>query len=320
MNKKLKIGIIAIASSLLLIWWTYLYINNMKAEPLNYWWQVGLAVLSIVAGTLGLLTAGKWSWLKSGVGKGIFFIALGLIMWGLGQLGWGYYTIAYPGQEIVYNKIIDLLYFASIPLWIYGIISLSKATGAKFGLKSIKAKGLVVVYILLLTAISYYLLIVVARGGSSYFQDQTVWNAFFDLAYAIGDAINLILAVVIFGFSWKYLGGKFRKPIVIILFSFALIYVADLLFSYLDGRGLYYNGDKSDLLYLTMVAVMGTGLCSLDPSSLKIEKSATVNTQESNESAIATAATPATAPSEVSIDEAQQVSNNEQLNNNQEES
>jgi hypothetical protein len=188
-------------------------------------------------------------------------------MWGLGQSGWAYYTIAYPGQEVVYNKLVDVLYFSSIPLWMYGIWCLSKATGAKYGLKSMLSKMIVIVTSIIIMGISCYFLIIVARGGSAYFEDQTIWNGFFDLAYAFGDAINLILAVVIFGLSWKYLGGRFKLPIIAILSAFGLIYLADFWFSYADGKGQYYNGHPCDLLYIAMVAIMGIGLCLLDPST-----------------------------------------------------
>lgn len=269
MTKKIKVLIIIAITVLLAGVWLALYLTKTQSQTINYWWQAGLAALSIIAGVLGLITAKKWSWLKSGVGRGVFFISLGLIMWGLGQAGWAYYTIAYPGEEVVYNKLVDVLYFSSIPLWTYGILSLSKATGAKFGLKSSLSKLLVVVTTVIMLAVSYYFLIIVARGGSTYFDDQTVWNAFFDLAYAFGDAINLILAVVIFGLSWKYLGGRFKQPIIAILLAFGLLYLADFWFSYADGQGLYYNGHPCDMLYLVVVAIMGVGLCLLDPSVKK---------------------------------------------------
>lgn len=225
-----------------------------------------MAAIAILFGVFGMLTAKKWSWLKSGVGQGVFFISLGVVMWGLGQAGWTYYLLKYPGQEVVQSKIIDVLYFASIPLWTYGILKLSKATGAKFGLKSVKGKILVAALSLIMVAFSYYFLVVVARGGLSYFDGQSVWISFFDLGYAIGDAINLTIAIAIFGLSWRYLGGRFKGPIMIILASFGLIYLADFLFSYYDGNDMYYNGNAVDLLYLLTIATLGLALCMLDPS------------------------------------------------------
>ncbi|MEI6237192.1 MAG: hypothetical protein WCP03_01145 [Candidatus Saccharibacteria bacterium] len=266
MNKTIKIYIILTLSIVWVIFWAALFFTSTKEQTINYWWQAGMAAIAILFGVFGMLTAKKWSWLKSGVGQGVFFISLGVVMWGLGQAGWTYYLLKYPGQEVVQSKIIDVLYFASIPLWTYGILKLSKATGAKFGLKSVKGKILVAALSLIMVAFSYYFLVVVARGGLSYFDGQSVWISFFDLGYAIGDAINLTIAIAIFGLSWRYLGGRFKGPIMIILASFGLIYLADFLFSYYDGNDMYYNGNAVDLLYLLTIATLGLALCMLDPS------------------------------------------------------
>jgi len=233
---------------------------------INYWWQAGLAAVAIIFGIFGMFTAKKWSWLKSGVGQGVFFISLGVVLWGLAQAGWTYYLLKYPTEEVVQSKIIDVVYFASIPLWTYGILKLSKATGAKFGLKKTSGKLLVLGLSLAMIAFSYYFLVIVARGGLDYFSDRTVWISFFDLGYAIGDAINLTIALAIFGLSWKYLGGRFKRPILSILLGFGMIYLADFLFSYYDGQGTYYNGNIVDLLYLLTIATFGLALCLLDPS------------------------------------------------------
>ena len=189
-------------------------------------------------GYLGMLTARGWSWLKSGVGQSTFFISLGLIMWGFGQAGWTYYVIKDPAQQVPPTHILDVIYSSSIPLWAYGIFKLTRATGARYGIRSVKAKLSVSLLILIMLVFSYYVLVVVARGGNSYFK-QPFWTIFFDFSYAIGDFINLTLAAAIFGLSWKYLGGRFKQPILVLLGAFGVIYVADFLFSFYDGKGQY---------------------------------------------------------------------------------
>jgi len=266
MNKRIKIYTILGLTLVWVLFWAILFFTATKGKAINYWWQAGMAGIAIIFGIFGMLTAKNWSWLKSGVGQAVFFISLGVVMWGLGQAGWTYYLLKYPGQEVVQSKVIDVLYFASIPLWAYGILKLSKATGAKYGLKAMKGKILVAVLSLIMIAFSYYFLVVIARGGLSYFHDRTVWISFFDLGYAIGDAINLTIAIAVFGLSWKFLGGRFKRPIIAILFSFGLIYLADFLFSYYDGRDSYYNGNPVDLIYLLTIFTIGFALCLLDPS------------------------------------------------------
>lgn len=269
MNKNYKTQFILYSAAAMTIYWALLFFTGTKGQWINYIWQILLSVLSIAYGVLGLIAAKHWNWLKSNVGQGIFAIALGVIVWGIGQGIWTYYVIANPGEEAPTSRIIDLFYMTSIPLWIYGILRLSKATGARYGLKKPIAKISVVVTSMLLLAASYYLLVELARGGSSYFTDATPMDVFVDLGYAAGDAVNLILVVVIFGLSWKLLGGMFRRPILVILFSFVSIYLADTFYSYRHAQEIYYNGDIADLFYLLTIASFGIGLSMLDPITRK---------------------------------------------------
>lgn len=279
------------------IYWALLFFTGTKGQTINYIWQVLLCGLSVTYGVLGLVAAKHWNWLKSNVGQGIFAISLGVIVWGIGQGIWTYYVISNPGEEAPTSRLIDLFYMTSIPLWIYGILRLSKATGARYALKKPVAKVGTIITTLLLLGASYYLLVEVARGGSAYFTDATPMDVFVDLGYAAGDAVNLILVVVIFGLSWKLLGGMFRRPILVILFSFVSIYLADMFYSYRTAQEVYYNGDISDLFYLLTIASFGIGLSMLDPIT---RKAATLTAKQTpaTEPAVpieATAPTPQTA-------------------------
>lgn len=268
MNKNTKLGIIVSSAVLLFIFDLYLIITGTKGETLNAWWALIFAILTILYGVLGLITAKYWSWLRSKIGQSIFFISLGTIMWGIGQAAWSYYYFKYPNQEYQPQRILDVLYFSSIPLWFYGVLKLTKASGARYGLKKTKGKILVATLIPLMVLFSYYFLVIVARGGSAYF-DQPAWEQFFDLGYSIGDAVIFTVALAIFGLSWKYLGGRFKTPIVVILIGFGLLYLADFVFSYVDGKDIYFNGDISDLLYLMAIITLTAATCMLDPSKAK---------------------------------------------------
>jgi hypothetical protein len=223
-------------------------------------------MLAIIVGIFGMLTAKKWSWLKSGVGQGIFFISLGNLMWGIGQAGWTYYLFKDPTVASPPSKILDILFLSSIPLWFYGVLKLSRATGARYGLKKTAGKILAISLVVIMSITSYYFLIVIARGGIDYLEGQSILEGFLDLGYAIGEGVIFTLALTIFGLSWKYLGGRFKYPIVAILISFGVLYFADFAFSYLEGQDKYFNGDISDFLFLIAFTVLGFGLCMLDPT------------------------------------------------------
>ncbi len=270
MTKKIKTIILVVTSVALLIYWGALAVTNTKYQLINYWWQAFLAVAAVLYGIFGLLSAKHWSWLKSGVGKSVFSISIGLILWGFGQAVWTYYVIKYPQQQSPTTHLMDVLYFSSLPLWAYGIFILSKASGARYGLKGRWPKIFVIVMSLVMLIVSYVILVNVARGGTIYFHEgKSFWDIFFDLGYAVGDVVNLIMVMTIYALSWRYLGGRFKLPIILILVAFVLLYVADFWYSYLNAQNTYYNGDWVDLTYLLTIATFGLGLCLLDPSDIR---------------------------------------------------
>ena len=112
---------------------------------------------------------------------------------------------------------------------------------------------------------SYYLLVIVARGGSIGVADSELLKLFFDFAYPIGDVVVLTLATLIYGLSYVYFGGVYKKAIYTILFGFVLMYVADFTFSYTTTLGTWYPADWVDLLFTTAILVLTLGVNMFDP-------------------------------------------------------
>lgn len=276
MNKKAKLYLLLTISSFMLVWWALLFFTNTREQQINYYWQVAMGMSALLFAVIGIFTAAKWNWLKSGVGRGIFFISCGLLMWGLGQLGWSYYLFADPGVEAVPSHIPDYIYFTALPLWFYGIITLSKATGARYGIRKLSGKITVALIALLMAFLSYYFLVVVARGGTDYFS-LPFQDIFFDLGYSIGDAILLTIVLAIFALSWNMLGGRFKAPIVAILAAFIFLFFADFSFSYTNGQNMYYNGNIADLFFFLTVSVFGIGVAMLDPGHVRSAKAKATN-------------------------------------------
>lgn len=271
MNKKLKLYCILTVSFTMLAWWGALFFTNTREQQINYYWQVAMGLSALLFAGMGIMTAAKWGWFKSGVGRAIVFISAGLVMWGFGQLGWSYYLFASPGVEAVPSHIPDYIYFSALPLWFIGIFMLSKATGARYGIRKTSGKILVGLIAAIMSLLSYYFLVDVARGGIDYFT-QPFLDIFFDLGYSIGDAILLTIVIAIYILSWKLLGGRFKRPIIAILTAFALLFFADFAFSYTNGKGAYYNGNVADLFFFLMVCSFGIGLSMLDPGHVRKSK------------------------------------------------
>lgn len=266
--KSLLVRVLAAYYVAIVGYWLACYLLDIRANPFNYWYQFFFGLIPLVGGLVGYFRiANKWGGFSSYLGRALSFLSLGLITWGIGQMVWSYYTIAQIA-EVPYPSFADPAYIISWPLWIVGMINLSRATGAKL---IIKKQGKLLLYSIPIfaTVASYWLLFVVARGGVIDTASGMV-KLFFDLAYPIGDIVILTIALLVLGLSFNYLGGKFKLSILGIIAGFVFNYIADFSFSYTTTKETYYNGHWVDLLFPTAMALLVYGILSFDPTkSLK---------------------------------------------------
>lgn len=245
-----------------LVWWVVIFLTGAKDTLQNYLFGVLLAVVPLVGGVFAVTRSRVWGLFASSMGRAVFFLGLGLITWAVGTLIFAYYNLA-QSVEVPYPSLADAAYIISWPLWAIGIINLSRATGARYGIRQSSGKELLLVIPLVVILASYYLLVVVARGGFD-FSESTAFKAFFDLAYPIGDVIILALATLVYGLSVNYFGGKFKTAIYFILAGFVLNYISDFAFSYTTTLETFYVASWVDLLFLTTMSVLSLGATSLD--------------------------------------------------------
>lgn len=244
---------------ILIAYWVFLFGSGLKTSFWNYFYSFSFSLIALVGGFIGMFLAKPWGLLKSAIGKAVFFISAGLFTWGVGSMIWAYYNF-FEHIAAPYPSLADLWYVFTIPLWIAGTIDLSKATGAKFGFKAMKGKLLLIFIPLVVIIFSYYLLVVVARSGMITDLSTGYLKIFFDLAYPIGDIIILTLALIIFGLSFNYFGGKYKLPIFAILLGFTLMYVADFVFSYTTTIGTFFVGYWGDLLFMLALGTITFGI------------------------------------------------------------
>ncbi|PIZ66498.1 hypothetical protein CO051_04050 [Candidatus Roizmanbacteria bacterium CG_4_9_14_0_2_um_filter_39_13] len=247
-----------------IIYWIGIQASHITDLPINLLFSYSTAVLAILGGVMGLLVSNHWGGKKSAVGKAILLVSLGTISWSLGNFIWSFYTFVL-NQEMPYPSLADMGYTLAVPLWALGVFYLSKATGAKLSLRRKNGQILLIFLPLIAAAISYYFLFVVARNSSIESQGG-VLKIFLDFFYPIGDWIILTMSFLLFGLSFKYLGGRFRVPVFITLLGFIFMFLADFSFSYTTTIGSYYNGNTSDLLFATALFVISFGVCSFDIS------------------------------------------------------
>ena len=252
----------------------WFYGTSTTDQPINLYSNT-YGIIPLLGGVYGFIIARRWGGWSSAVGRAVRLLSLGLLTWGLGMVIWLYYNLVL-GVEIPYPSFADAAFIVSWPLWGFGAAFLSLAMGANFGAKSIK--GRTILFIVPITAIvfSYYFLVTIARQGVISTYDDAL-KTFFDLAYPIGDVVILTITVLIFGLTYKYFGGMYKKAIYLILGGFVMNYFADFMFSYTTSLETYYNGSLADALFVTTMTLLSLGIAMLDPNSLSKESESTVS-------------------------------------------
>ncbi len=259
--------ILSLGYVLILGWWLVLYLYKLTDTEYNYWFGFAFACMPFFSGVYGILLSKKWGRAHSSIGRGILFLALGLISWGLGSFIFAYYNLVLK-IAIPYPSLADLSYIVSWPFWAIGMVNLSKATGIQFQLRRLSGKAVLFVIPVFVVVVSYYLLFVFARGGLFDFQDSSGVKIFFDLFYPIGDVVILTLSLLIYGLSFAYLGGKYKLPILLLLLGFVLNYISDLSFSYTTTVESFYVGSWVDLLFSLTMYCLSLGLLGFNTSIL----------------------------------------------------
>ncbi len=245
------------------IWWAFFFVTgkaNADGEITlgGALYQFAFGLIPLLGGILGLIKSKIWGGFKSYVGRALLFVSLGAICWGIGQMFWSLFYNIFTHVDVPYPSLADVGYSLSFPFLAIGLISLSKATGARFSLKHPAGKILALFITIIGIVAAYYLLIVVARGGVIDFSEGGL-KLFFDLAYPLGDLVIFLFSALIYGLSFNYLGGKYKLPILSIILGMFVLFIADFSFSYTTTVGSYYNGHWVDMILPTawMLIVFG---------------------------------------------------------------
>ncbi|HKZ35008.1 MAG TPA: hypothetical protein VJ179_04045 [Patescibacteria group bacterium] len=246
----------------LIVWWLTIQYSGITDTLVNFAFAFALGLLPLIGGFWGLAQAKKYGMLKSVLGKALTFLSSGLITWGFGEMIWSYYNLILH-VEVPYPSWADASFILSWPLWTIGMVFLSAATGAKFGLRSRNGRLLLFIIPLAVIILSYYLLVQVARQGSFELTGGAL-KIFFDLVYPIWDVIILTVTILVYGLSVKSLGGRLKFPVIITLLGFVVNYFADFSFSYTTTIETFYNGSLTDLLFTTAMFLLSFGVNSLD--------------------------------------------------------
>lgn len=240
--------------------WAVLLVTHHKGGNWNYLYSFLFGLIPLVGGLVGMVKSKLWGGLKSAVGKAVFFISFGLLLWGLGETVWSYYNF-FKHVPAPYPSLADIGFGPSIFFWILGTAFLAVATGALFALRrSHKAKWFAVIVPILLLIPSYYVQVKLARGGVLVPKGETVLKTVLDIAYPLGDFLALTFAFIVYTLSYKMFGGLYKRSVIYILLGLFVMYVGDSVFSYTTTKATYYNADWGDLVLALGLTLLTTGV------------------------------------------------------------
>jgi hypothetical protein len=228
-------------------------------------------VLTLFVGVVGLRAAKYWGNWNSVMGKAIILLSLGLLAQFFGQAVFSFYNIVL-GVDMPYPSIADIGYFGNIPLYLYGIILLGRASGVKIGLRSFSSQLLAVLVPLAMICVTYALFL------QEYdFASTDLLTIILDFGYPIGQGLYVAFAILVYSLSRKVLGGVMKGRIILLLVAYIAQYIADFNFLYQNLNGTWYNGGYGDYLYLIAYVFMGIGLFQVRSVALKLREKEDTN-------------------------------------------
>lgn len=248
------------------IWWVSIQYRGLVDTNENYYYGIVYGLIPFLGGIFGILNAKKWS-LESYIGKSLLFLSLGLFTWSMGNLFYGYYNL-FLSIEVPYPSLADFVYILSWPFWTIGLVYMLKVLAIKSRLKVFSGRFLFLSIPLLVFAASYYLLFLKAREGTFVFSDD-VLKLFFDISYPAGDVVVLTLTLLIYALSVNYLGGLYKRSILIVLFALAINYFGDFIYAYMTTIGSFYVAGPVDYIYTVVMFLFSFGVSRITPSLLK---------------------------------------------------
>ena len=245
--------------ALITIYWVWLQTTNYRETNYNYFYSFAFSLMPLIGGVVGLVGIRVWGRFRSALGQAVGFFSIGLFSWALGSMIWAYYNFVLH-EPAPYPSVADIFYVAALPLWVLGAYNLSKASGARFGWRKPLMKFFAVLIPVAAVAASYYLLVSVARDGTLLTDTSALTKTILDISYPLGDVLILTGSLLIFGLSFRLLGGYYRNSMFIWLGGIVVMYFADFIFSYTTTTGSFYVGNWGDLIFATAMFLMTFGV------------------------------------------------------------
>lgn len=253
--------------TILAVWWCWIFLSGPHWEGENLvFGAVYGTVFTFVGAVLGYKYSKKWGGWSSTVGRSMIILSLGLVAQLFGQLVFSYYNIV-RHVDVPYPSLADVGYFGSIPLYVYGMWLLAKASGVRLRLSNVSHNVQIVLVPLLLLVASYVLFL-----RTYEFDWAQPLLVFLDFGYPLGQAVYVSVALLTYSLSRSMLGGVLRENILLFIYAFLAQYVADFNFLYQNIHGTWENGGYGDFLYLLSYFIMTMALVKFGKAVDRIEE------------------------------------------------
>lgn len=251
---------------LFFLWWVGLRIFP-ELSPSADLFSDTYGLSAMVGGLIGLQISQRWGGMRSKMGGTLTMFSAGLISQSLGQLVYTYYYLVLH-VEVPYPSLGDLGFFGSIPLYMYGIYLLGRASGVRVSMASFKTQPWALVAPLAILGYSYYIFL---QGYE--FDWSNPMLVLLDFGYPLGQAGYLSLALLTYLLSRKVLGGVMRRKILWILGALCIQYLADYMFLFQVYNDTWVAGGINDWMYLVSYFVMTLALFNIRVSEVRMKLS-----------------------------------------------
>ena len=246
MDSKLKLIIVVILA--VILGDVTIYVIHPLGDDFYKFTDLSTVVFGTGGSIIGLYAAKLFGFPKTKLGKGIFFLALGLVAETIGNGSWSYLEV-WLGQEVPTVSIADPGYLGFYLFSGIGVYFMYRAAGEVLK----RNRKFAVLFLLKIIAVSALLSV------------YGFWPNFVDpnlndlergvlLTYIIG---SMTLLAGMFVITFSLLGKKFFGPWIVILIAFLIHSFADVLYSQLAY--LYEAENPLTILYDMTYLMLGVG-------------------------------------------------------------
>ena len=228
------------------LWTVFLTVSGLRTTLANTIYNVavsGVYLFGAVVAAGGMMKVT----VKSTIGKMLGFTSLALLMNGIANLVWSYYTIvlSIPTPYPSWADLFFILYYPTIAISFVLLLVIFQTS------MTYRLMWETIGFAILSAAIILFFL----RPDIALTRDMTL-ASILDILYPIGDILLLTLALL----GFRVAGEKIKTVLYFFIGSLTVDVIADIVFSIMTNANTYFNGNISDTLFVTsaLLLVLGT--------------------------------------------------------------